>query len=346
VIAGGAQALQLQRANYVVIHDLEVTGATANGINIDDGDRFDDVTAAQYIAVVNVFIHDIGTPAGNLDCLKVSGINHLFVYDSRFATCGGGGSGIDHVGCHHSIIARNTFMGRMENAVQSKGGSTEHDIRQNRISITGSRALNLGGSTDLTLFRPRLSMASSNAEARRIRAYNNVITNLGLAATPFAFVGCIDCLAAHNFASGQQRWHVRILQETPTQGGYTFEPSGQSRVVNNTFVFTDAALATAVNVGGNTAPTTFTFATNLWYATDAPSQSAPLLPTPETGGITSMATGYTSIPGDPSVPITDPCAYAPELRVGSVLTDVPGTQDGYCRPTQPSIGPFDGCPPI
>jgi hypothetical protein len=41
----------------------------------------------------------------------------------------------------------------------------------------------------------------------------------------------------------------------------------------------------AVNVGPNTAPSTFRFARNTWYCIDRPERSRLRLPTPETGGI-------------------------------------------------------------
>jgi hypothetical protein len=242
------------------------------------------------------------------------------------------------------VVARNVFSGRMENAVQAKGGSTDVDVRQNRIRIEGSRAVNLGGSTDLTLFRPSLSMSAPNAEARRIHAFDNVITGLGASATPFAFVGCIDCLAAHNLVRGRHRWHVRILQETPSQGGFTFEPSGGGRVIANSFVFEAATLATAVNVGSNTAPDTFSFSHNLWYATDDPGQSAPSLPVAETAGVVGDASGYGHLPDDPFAAIGATCVGASEAGAGVAVPEVTGTLDGSCRVAPPAIGPQQGCP--
>lgn len=342
VISGGGEALHLSRPAYVVVHDLEVTGQSANGINIDDGGDFTDPTGAQFVVVQNVHIHDIaGT--GNNDCLKVSGVNDLFVYDSRIERCGPGGSGIDHVGCHRSIIARCVFEGAMATAVQAKGGSTDVDVRDSRMRITGGRAVNLGGSTDLTLFRPPLSTTATNAEARRIRVFNNVITAMNNTATPFAFVGCIDCLAAHNFVRGMQRWHVRILQETPTQAGYTFEPAANGRIINNTFVFAAGSLSTAVNEGAGTSPATFTFSNNLWYASDNPSASMPTLPVAETGGISGMPSGYLNIPDDPAASLAGaaPATGSAEWNAGVALTDVAGTIDGLCRPSPRTIGPME-----
>jgi hypothetical protein len=340
VIAGGAQALHLQRPAHVIVHDLELTGQTANGLNVDDGGDFADETAAHHVAIVNVFVHDIGT-GGNNDCIKLSGVNDLSVYGVRLERCGAGGSGIDHVGCHRAIVARSTFDGAMATAVQAKGGSTDIDIRDNRIRITGGRAINLGGSTDLDLFRPPLSAAAANAEARRIRAYNNVITQVTASATPFAFVGCVDCLAAHNLVRGQQRWHVRILQETPSQGGYTFEPAARGRVLHNSFVFDSTTLSTAVNAGAGTEPETFTFSHNLWYAANDPARSAPMLPVAEAGGVSGQPSGYLNVPDDPRAPIPSPplTGSAEWAARPPRLPEVPGTLDGLCRDAVTTIGP-------
>ncbi len=338
VISGGAQALQLQRPAYVVLEKLEVANTTANGINIDDGGDFDDTTAAQYIVVDDVTIHDVGTAGGNNDCLKVSGINHLYVALSTFRNCGGGGSGIDHVGVHHSVIIKNEFDARMENAVQSKGGSTDHDILGNEVRISGSRAFNIGGSTDLDLFRPSLSTSAPNAEARRIRVYDNIIWGLGAQATPFAFVGCVDCVVAHNAVRGAYRWHMRILQETPTDSApYTFEPARMGLVANNVFEFSAATLATAVNVGGDTDAASFTFRNNLWYATDNAGQSAPTLPTPEMDGIVGMASNITWMDNFMAPAALCPLV-APLLGAGY---EIPiGQHDATCLDADPSIGPF------
>ncbi len=340
VISGGGEALHLTRPAYVVVHDLELTGQTANGLNVDDGGDFADQAAAHHVAITGVFVHDIGT-GGNNDCIKLSGVNDVAVYGARLERCGAGGSGIDHVGCHRSVVAGSTFDGAMATAVQAKGGSTDVDVRDNRIRITGGRAINLGGSTDLTLFRPPLSATAGNAEARRVRVYNNVITGMTATATPFAFVGCVDCLAAHNLVRGQQRWHVRILQETPTQGGYTFEPARGGRVLHNSFVFDSSTLSTAVNVGAGTEPSTFAFARNLWYATDDPGRSAPMLPVTEDGGVVGQPSGYVNLPDDPRAPILSPpsTGCAEWAARPARLAEVPGTLDGRCRDSATTIGP-------
>lgn len=345
VFDGGVQSMQLQRAAFVIVHDLEIRNATANGINIDDGGDFANDMAAHHIALVRLHVHDIGT-GGNNDCIKVSGINDLFIYDSRIERCGAGGSGIDHVGCHRSIVARNTFDGTMSNAIQAKGGSTDVDIRQNRIRISGPRAINLGGSTDLDLFRPPLSTSAPNAEGRRIRAYANVITGLTPQATPFAFVGCVDCLAANNLARGTPRYATRILQETPSTGtGFEFEQARAGRVIANSFVFEAATLATACNVGSDTDAASFTFANNLWHATDDPTQSSPDLPVTETGSVIGQGTGYAGIADDPLAPLGSDCVGPPEAGAGIAVDGVTGALDGRCLVDPRTIGPQQACAP-
>lgn len=343
-IDGGGEAIHLSRAAYVVLQNLTIRNQTANGINMDDGAQdLADETAAHHVLVRNVDIADVGG-TGNQDCLKVSGINDLYVYDSHFARCGGGasGSGIDHVGCHRTIIARNTFIAMSGNAVQAKGGSTDIDIRQNRVHDGGERAFNLGGSTGFEFFRPPLSTTTANAEARRIRAYNNVVT--GTTNAPFAFVGCVDCLVAHNLFYGDPRWLIRILQETTTSSGYTFEPARAGRVINNTFAWHTTQFSTHVNVGANTDAPSFTFSNNAWYAADNAGSSMPSLPVAETNGIVGMPPGYAEYSEGASIPMTL-CA-GPEANAGITVADVPGDYHGTCRPTSgaQNIGPLTCMP--
>ena len=341
IIDGGEQAIGFQRAAYVVVHDLEIRGQSQNGINLDDGSDVGQPDASHHVALLRIFVHDVGG-AGNEDCVKISGLSDVFVYDSQFARCGGNsGSGIDQVGVHRSVIARNVFTALGGNAVQAKGGSTDIDVRQNRMHNPGLRAVNLGGSTGFEFFRPRLSSTTPNAEARRVRVFNNVITFDGPElTTPFAFVGCVDCLAAHNLVSGTPRWLVRILQESVSRDGVIFEPASRGRVMNNVFAFAARALGTAVNAGANTAPDSFTFASNHWLATDDPARSRPVLPTVERGIIVGPPTGYARwlVSFDPRAVLA---ADAPEAGTAATLPEISGTYAGTCRGPIRSIGPLE-----
>jgi hypothetical protein len=335
IIEGGAEAIHLTKVRYLVIHDLEVKGTTQNGINCDDGGDAANPDASRFVVFRNLDIHDVGQ-GGNQDCLKLSGLNDYVVVDSQFAACGGNmsGSGIDHVGCHHGVIARNEFKSMSGNAVQCKGGSEDIEIRWNVMTDAGERAVNMGGSTGFTFFRPPLSTTTPNVEARNIRAVANVIKG-GTAA--LAFVGCVGCLAANNTVVDPKKWSLRILQETTTSGGYTFTECSNNTVVNNIFTFSRAVVSTDVNIGPGTQPGTFAFSNNLWFARDNPGQSKPTLPVAETAPVVGQDPGFQDAPaGDYRI-----SAASPAAGKGKAVAGVTGDMAGKCYGTPPSIGAYE-----
>lgn len=332
VFEGGGTAFQFSAVRYLVIHDLEVRNMTDNGINIDDGGAVDDPEATRGIVLRGLFVHDIGS--GNNDCLKLSGVNEFVITGSEFTVCGGSmsGSGIDHVGCHQGVVAFNHFhdMPESGNAVQTKGGSADIQIHGNLFERAGYRAVNMGGSTGFEFFRPPLDPAGVNAEASDIRTTANVFVG---GDAQVAFVGCTGCLAANNTMIDAEHWVMRVLQETVSTGEYMFAPSGNNSVVNNVVVFSRAVVGVVINIGGDTAPETFTFANNLWFASDAPDQSDPQLPAAENGGIVGVDP---ALAADYSIDAGSPAAGA-----GIVVEDAHGDHTGECWGEPPSIGAFE-----
>jgi hypothetical protein len=323
--------MHLTRVRYLVIHDLEVADASFNGVNCDDGGDYDNPSATHHVVFRNLDIHDIGSD-GNQDCLKLSGVNDYWVLDSSFARCGGGlsGSGVDHVGCHHGLLARNEFQDLAANAIQSKGGSEDIEIRWNRFLESGQRSLNLGGSTGFSYFRPSLSTISPNAEARDIRVVANLIEGSQAAV---AYVGCVGCVVANNTIVDPHNWILRILQETTTTGDYEFEACRDGVFINNLVYFERSDLSTYVNIGPDTAPGTFSFANNLWYARDNPSQSIPNLPVTEINGIYGL---------DPGLDFEYRVAPAsPAARAGTPTAWTWGDLGGACYDSPPTIGAFE-----
>lgn len=331
LISGGGEGMHLTRVAYLVIHDLEVTDATANGINCDDGGDYANPLASHHVVFRRLDIHDIGS-SGNQDCLKLSGLDDYWVLHSEFEDCGGGlsGSGIDHVGCHRGLIARNRFRNLSANAVQSKGGSEDIEIRWNRFFESGSRSLNLGGSTGFEYFRPPLSTQSPNSEAHDIRLVANLIEGSDAAV---AYVGCVDCVVANNTIIDSHNWILRILQETTTSANYEFEACRNGIFVNNLVSFERGDLSTYVNIGPDTLPETFTFANNLWYAWDDSLQSEPTLPVAESNGIYGLDP---ELGPDFSIGPTSPAADAGTSTVWSW-----GDLRGTCYASSPSIGAFE-----
>ncbi len=277
----GPTGIQVSRGKYLILHDLEVSGSAYNGINFDDGGEVANPGAAHHILFKTLHIHDIGG-SGNQDGLKLSGINEFFVLFCRFARCGGGGSGLDHVGCHNGVIAWSQFEDLGANAIQVKGGSSHIRIQWNRITNAGERGINMGGSTGFAYFRPPLPHAGGSVESKNILVFSNLFEG---SATPVAFVGTVNSRVEHNTLVNPDRWLMRILQETTTLNGIDFLPCSSNTFAGNLVYYDYSRLRTHLNIGSNTAPETFVFSSNLWYAHDDPSRSRPFLPAAETSGV-------------------------------------------------------------
>lgn len=276
---GGGNAFHLRDVAWIELADLAVRGATGNGLNIDDGGTSE--TPTRHVTLRRLVITDIGSN-GNQDAVKLSGVDDFLIEECTLERWGGGGSGIDMVGCHRGAIESCTFRHRGDaaaNGVQTKGGTAEIAIRGCRFEAAGSRAVNLGGSTGLEFFRPPLAQPP-HAEARDI-----VVEHCSFrgAAAPIAFVGVDGAIVRFNTIWMPQRWAIRILQETTAEG---FVPCRNGRFERNLVVFrSDAWASGGVNIGGGTEPQSFTFAENWWYCSDTPAQSRPTLPTAEKAGV-------------------------------------------------------------
>ncbi|MBX7082138.1 MAG: right-handed parallel beta-helix repeat-containing protein [Nannocystaceae bacterium] len=331
VIEGGDVAIHLAGARYVVLHDLEIRNTLQDGLNLDDGGATADPDAARWIELRGLFIHDIGT-GGNNDCLKLSGVNDYLVRDGEFAACGDSGSAIDQVGCHRGLVVDNLFrdLPGPGNAVQTKGGSEDVEIRGNRFDHAGERAVNMGGSTGFEYFRPPLDATAANAEARDIRVVSNRFVG---SISPIAVVGCVGCLVAHNTIVDPEHWVLRILQESVSGNGYEFAPASDTTVVDNLVVFARAQVGAVVNVGPQTAPETFTFSHNLWFAHDDPGASDPGLPVTEDAGIVGVDP---MLREDLGIDASSPAAGA-----GVVVEGVDADANGRCWAAPPSIGAFE-----
>jgi hypothetical protein len=323
--------LHLSRLRYFVLENIEVTGTKSNGVNCDDGGDFANSNATRHVVFRNLNIHDTGS-GGNQDGLKISGVNDFFVLDSEFARTSAGGSAIDHVGCHGGVIARCTFT-EGGNSIQCKGGAADIEIRSCRFIAPRDRAINIGGSTGLTLFRPPLTTNAPNGEARNIRVIANVFQDTVI--TPIAYVGAVDCLVANNTIINPKRWIIRILQETVSQKGYEFVPCGRNAFVNNLVYYNGADVSVPVNIGSNTAAETFEFSNNLWFDHNNPRRSKPQLPAAEMDGIYGLDPLLKNPAADLALRLDSPArAKGKSLRV------VRGDFNGDCFPAAPAIGAF------
>lgn len=274
VFRGGGNAWQFSRCPNLTLRNLKLVGQTGNGLNLDDGGRFDQPVGG--ITVERVQISEIG-PRGNHDGIKCSGLVDMTIRDCVIT--GWGGQGIDMVGCHRSLITGCRFVGKpgftASAGVQTKGGSSEVTIENCHFRNGGERPLNVGGSTGLTLFRP----PGAKYEARGIVVRNNVIEGSSCAA---AFVGVDGAEFVGNTILYPEKWIFRILQETTAPG---FAPTRNVVIKENRIVFRRSQVQIDINIGGGTEPETFRFERNRWFAEDRPPASRPRLPVMEIDGV-------------------------------------------------------------
>jgi Right handed beta helix region len=282
VFNGGKVGMHLSNPVYVELDGLVFRGQSGNGLNIDDGGNTPENPTVG-ITLRRLSFHDIGS-RGNEDAIKLSGIGRFHVADCTIERWGtGGGSGIDMVGCHEGLIEGNTLRhGDAPNCtgIQCKGGSSQITIRQNVFENAGGRAVNIGGSTGLEFFRPKLKDGAEHSEARNIIVENNRFVG-SMAA--MAFVGVDGATVRRNTIERPGRWAIRILQENKAPG---FVPSRNGEFTDNVVIFDSARWSEGgVNIGGGTAPETFKFARNWWYCADRPDRSLPKLPAAEVDGV-------------------------------------------------------------
>ncbi len=264
VFVGGKVAFHFVGCSYITLRGVKVSGCTGNGINADDAGNAKEPSVGMVFE--NITIEDIG-PKGTYNGLKLSGLDNFAVRGCTFS--GWGGSAIDLVGCHDGVVQNCMFLGKagfsQDTGVQLKGGSERIIVKQNFFKQAGSRAVNLGGSTDLEYFRPQVR----NYEAKDIIVAGNHIIG---SRSPIAFASSIQCTVRHNTFVNPETWVLRILQEQPTD---KFLPCQKGVFTDNLIIF-DRRVRDIANVGEDTKPETFSFAGNAWFCTD--SDRRPLLP--------------------------------------------------------------------
>lgn len=273
VFEGGKEAWHFTRTPGLKFRNLIVRSQSGNGINLDDGGEMD--VPVEKILIEDIEVADIG-PKGNFDGIKCSGLKDLVIRNC--SVIGWGGQAIDFVGCRDSLITQCVFEGKkgfsQNTGPQFKGGCENIVIEKCRFLNAGDRPIQAGGSTGSEYFRP----PGVNYEARNITIRNNVIEG-GMCAT--AFTGVNGAEFTGNKVIRPDKWIFRVLQETRDDG---FQPCGDVKIIDNEFVFRREDIRIEMNIGEGTAPGSFTFERNRWFAEDEPKLSKPTLPTEERDG--------------------------------------------------------------
>ncbi|MDB6134597.1 MAG: hypothetical protein JWM59_2840 [Verrucomicrobiales bacterium] len=270
---GGGHAWHFSRCPQLTLRHLRISGQTGNGLNLDDGGKAGPPVTG--VTLEGLQVEDIG-PKGNHDAIKISGLDNVTVKDCRIS--GWGGEGIDFVGCHESRVTDCEFRGKpgfsASAGIQMKGGSSGIVVEKCQFIDAGGRPLNLGGSTGAPFYRP----LGAKYEARDLTVRDCVIEGSGAAA---AFVGVDGAEFSNNTILYPRKWVFRILQETTSEG---FPPCRNGVIKNNRIILRRSEVRTDINIGSGTAPESFRFEGNQWFAEDQAARSKPVLPSPETGG--------------------------------------------------------------
>ena len=332
---GGAAQVPLRFTDprYLVLEGFTIQNSEIHGINIDDGGSYD--SPAEHIIIRNLTFRNIGT-GGNHDCLKMSGVDNFIVTGSEFDDCDRG-EAIDMVGCHQGIIKGNFFRNMPINAMNTKGGSSDILIEANHFSDISSRAINAGGSTGLPYFRP----IDAPYEGARIRILSNIFERVGInSGASVAFTGCDHCVFANNTIIEPRSYISRILQESQDA---RFVPSRYGYFINNIIVFNQADIRSYVNVGAATAPDTFIFGNNLWYAMDDPGFTGPSyyggIP-PESNSVIQQDPQLDLVGGDYRITVNSPAAGNGRDVPGGITADY----DGFSVNNPFDIGAFRARP--
>jgi len=303
-ISGDRSGVRFSSVSHLELGDLVLTGTRGNALNIDDGGDPD--KPSRFITLRNLRISDVG-PQGNVDAIKLSGVDDVRVSGCVIERWANLGSGIDLVGCHDVLLVGCQFRGGGANAVQAKGGSLNVTIRRCRFEDCGERALNLGGHTDPEAFRPPLSAFPKDGryELKNVTVEGCVFRGSEAAV---ALVGVDGAEVRFNTIVRPTHFAFRILQENDGPG---FVPCRFGVIENNLIVFRSQHWRDGgVNVGPKTDPRSFRFARNLWYCEDRPAASKPSLPVPERDGIVGQ---------DPL--FRDPSRHDFAVKPGSPATD-------------------------
>lgn len=275
VFRGTSECIHLSSVSHLVLRNVVLTGAATNGLNVDDGGTI--VHPSHHLVFEGLRVCDVG-PRGNRDGVKLSGVDDFLMLNCAVERWGSDGSAVDMVGCHRGVIFGCRFVntpGRGASGVQAKGGSCDIVVHRCAFRSAGARAINMGGSTGRSYFRP----PNPGWEARRIVAVGNTFVG---SMAPVAFVGCDEGRATYNTVYRPRGWLVRILQESRGPG---FVPSRNGLFAHNLVVWRWRELRATVNVGPATAPETFRFEDNWWWCEGGPTREGFHLPVPEKGGI-------------------------------------------------------------
>ena len=199
------------RPPHVVIEHLFITGAPICGLVADDlaatPARFPTESSPPTprkpwranLVIRNITITNTG-PQGKRHAIELSGLQDVRIHDVHIE--GGGGSGLELIGCHVVSVESCRFIAVQDysqlHAIQIRAGSERVNITQCHFQGIAEAVVVVGGSSKLREFRPEIppdADSRSHYEARHVQLQR--CTFLG-GTCPIVLAHCDDTLMRNN----------------------------------------------------------------------------------------------------------------------------------------------------
>ncbi|WP_437904098.1 right-handed parallel beta-helix repeat-containing protein [Sorangium sp. So ce327] len=336
VFVGGSPILHFSRLRHVVMHDLEIAHTLPSqdtpALIVDDGEAYADPTVTQFVAVERVSVRDVDTYAAS--AVRLAGVNDFWLLDSELVDMDAY-NGLEIIGSHRGVVARNAVNGARVAGVVIGGGSSDVEIRNNRIfDVIGGYGVWLGTIVSPEAFRPPVAPGADIIEVQDVRVLGNLIVAPGAAVS---FNGCVGCLVANNTIVFP---NYSLLSFFPGSGGVGENPrvraTADNRFVNNITYYRRSDVG-AKEYYPPSFPTlaTNSLHTNLWYAADDPEASSPVgLPLTDYGSMAGIDPGFVDVAGGDYHLKPDSPAVSSGTPLAALSTDL----DGACFDDPPSRG--------
>lgn len=277
--AGEGEGLKLSSVKRLTLTDLTVRNAALNAINIDDGSH---VEISEDVRLSRLVINNSGDSG-----IKLTGVDNFHVDQVRVFNWAPTGVAINMIGSHNGLVERSYMENNSAGSgagIQTKAGAANVIIRGNRLVNANERAIQIGGGSVLSIFRP---LPPGDVEASGIIAEGNFIiangnTGVGIR-TAASFINVKDGTFRNNVVVRPSTYLIRILKENRNEG---FVDTQNGVVKDNIIVWNAGDIGVnVVNTGSMTLPATFHFEGNQWYNSTNPIKSTPNLPSPEIDGV-------------------------------------------------------------
>lgn len=271
IIEAGRYGLQFHRSQYVVLEDMVVTGATINGVLVDDAPRSTDGKRHDAnLTFRRVTVLKTG-PEGQRDAFCFSGVSGVHLDSCRVE--GWGGSAVSMAACADVDIVQSSFIG-MEHFTQLTGiwlrsGCESVTITRCKFERAGQIAVLVGPTTDPADFHPSLTgnvPTGSIYEARGLAVDRCLFLYCG---QTFSLAHANDWEADHNTIV---RPHGLVLGLELREMDLTFARGGKGSFAFNLIVWQSGDISRLSVADDTVGMRNIAIGRNLWWCNEPPDQ--------------------------------------------------------------------------